>query len=259
MTKKRQFCPRGHDAFIGGRDASKRCLRCKAEDAAAREAFQEQAIAEQQAAFERRQAETARRLELECQRAIKRGGYDAAMARWDRASDEVLEETESRYGLCQWEDDDAEGRSMGRMCYRRTNAVYCHLHNAEVEREQARERRKREAAEESHDRPSKPPRPRVPDRGGPANPSHGGTSTSVTTPRDSSSTAAVPGPWLGNGNCASTQTAPPAGAKASVADHVLNRARGGAEPRSAQLAKPLQTLPSRQDHPGEPSRHEASR
>lgn len=42
MTKKKQFCPRGHDTFQAGRDASKRCIQCKAEDAAAKDALVEQ-------------------------------------------------------------------------------------------------------------------------------------------------------------------------------------------------------------------------
>jgi hypothetical protein len=143
MTKKRQFCPKGHDTFQAGRDASKRCLQCKAEDAAAKDALVEQAASERQAAFERRQAEGDRRREQEYQVAIKRGGYDAAMARWNKA----YGETNGRYGLCQWEDE-VDGESIGRMCYRRTTDVYCHVHNRQLERESERQRKaeEREAA-----------------------------------------------------------------------------------------------------------------
>jgi hypothetical protein len=31
MTERRQFCPRGHDTFVVGRDSSYRCLVCKRE------------------------------------------------------------------------------------------------------------------------------------------------------------------------------------------------------------------------------------
>ena len=104
MTKKKQLCPRGHDSFQGGRDRSGRCLICKAEVAAAREAAEQARIADQQAAFERRQTELDRWRDQEYQATIERGGYDAAMARWDKAYSETLERT--GLGLCQWEDED---------------------------------------------------------------------------------------------------------------------------------------------------------
>jgi hypothetical protein len=147
MTKKTQFCPRGHDTFQAGRDASKRCLQCKAEDAAAKAALREQALAEANAAFERRQEAAARRREHEYRAAIKRGGYDAAMARWDKAYGETNDAYGGRYGLCQWEDE-VDGESLGRMCYRRTTDVYCHVHNRQLEREIERRRK----AQESEDR-----------------------------------------------------------------------------------------------------------
>jgi hypothetical protein len=31
-NRKRQYCPRGHDTFVEGRDASYRCVRCKRDD-----------------------------------------------------------------------------------------------------------------------------------------------------------------------------------------------------------------------------------
>ena len=151
MTKKKQFCPRGHDTFQAGRDASKRCLRCKAEDAAAGSALVEQALAERQAAFERQRAEADRRREQEYQAAIKRSGYDAAMARWDKA----YHETNGRYGLCQWEDE-VDGESMGRMCYRRTTDVYCHVHNRQLEGESERKRKAEERESAAANRVSTP-------------------------------------------------------------------------------------------------------
>ena len=133
---------------IVGRDSSGRCRRCKVEAMRAaraphREAT-ERARAEREAAREaeeRRVLEEAdRRREAEYQAAIKRGGYDAAMALWDRAFSETLEATGSRYGLCQWEDE-IDGQYVGRMCYRRTTDVYCHAHNRQLERESRREER----------------------------------------------------------------------------------------------------------------------
>ncbi len=152
MTARRQFCPRGHDTFVVGRDSSYRCLQCKreaargdrylriAEDRGIREAErrrrEEEAQAAQEAERRRRVEERERRQEEKYQAAIKRGGYDAAMARWDRACSESLQNDGD--GLCQWEDDDAEGRSMGRLCYRPPDEsnVYCAHHNRVLEKRQ---------------------------------------------------------------------------------------------------------------------------
>ena len=167
MTRKRQFCPNGHDTFQVGRDASKRCLQCKAEDAAAKAALEKQAIAERHAAFERQRAEIDRRLEQEYQVAIKRGGYDAAMARWDKAYSETNDACGGRYGLCQWEDE-VDGEFIGRMCYRRTTDVYCAKHNRQLEREIERNRKAKEretaaatraATPASSSARARPPRP----------------------------------------------------------------------------------------------------
>ena len=143
MTKKRQFCPRGHDTFQVGRDASKRCLQCKAEDAAAKAALQEQAIAEGNAAFERRQAEADRRREREYRRAIEAGGDVAAEAKWQRLYFQTLDATESRFGLCQWSLADGNPGA----CTRRTADVYCWRHNHQLEREAAAKRRRKANAE----------------------------------------------------------------------------------------------------------------
>jgi hypothetical protein len=124
-------------------------LRCKkeagraarwariAEERGIREAERHRQQKEEQAArdaeFRCRQEEIDRRREEKYQAAIRRGGVDAAMARWDRADRESLQKTDR--GLCQWEDE-VEGRYMGRTCYRRTAdaTVYCAKHNRQLER-----------------------------------------------------------------------------------------------------------------------------
>ena len=111
--------------------------------------------------------ERERRLEQEYQAAIKRGGYDVAMARWDKAD----RETNGRYSLCQWEDE-VDGESIGRMCYRRTTGVYCHMHDRRVERESEQRRKAKEREQERVDRahverPKAPPRPRRATRAAP--------------------------------------------------------------------------------------------
>ena len=166
MTKKRRYCPRGHDAFIGGRDASKRCLQCKAEDASARDALQEQEIAERHVAFAARQAENERRWEREYRQAIKAGGDVAAEARWQRLYDEA---SDRGWGLCQW----ASPSGLPGACTRRTRDVYCHVHNRQLERESERTHKAREREEEHVEqqhverRAARPPRPRRDRRSGP--------------------------------------------------------------------------------------------
>lgn len=243
MTKKRQFCPRGHDAFLAGRDASKRCLQCKAEDAAARAALHERALAERHAEFERRQVENDRRCEHDYQAAIKRGGPDAANARWDRAYSEALEK--GRYGLCQWEDEIA-GQYMGRMCFRRTADVYCGVHNLQPDRESARERRKREA-EQSHDPPSKPPETRETVSPGSPSPRQALRPRKPREPesrwaqykRDHPERARLykSAAWTSarDRQLREHPMCVVCGAKASVVDHRLNRARGGADLDPANL------------------------
>jgi 5-methylcytosine-specific restriction enzyme A len=232
MTKKRQFCPRGHDAFKTGRDASKRCLQCKVEDAAARAALQEQEIAERHAAFERQQEEGDRRLEQEYRRAIAAGGDVAAEARWQRLYVQTLDATGSRYGVCQWALDDGNPGA----CTRRTADVYCGVHNRQSERESARDRGEREAAEQPHDPPSKPPRSRAPRPRRPRKPESRWGQYKRDYPerarlyKSAAWTSARDRQLREHPNCAAC------GAKASVADHVLNRARGGADldPRNLQ-------------------------
>jgi hypothetical protein len=137
MTKKRQFCPRGHDTFQGGRDAGHRCLQCRREDAEAVAATQAAAAAEREAERQRRWDEIDARHEREYQRAIATGGDVAATARWQRLYDETLDATESKWGLCQWALEDGEPGA----CTRRTADVYCWVHNRQLERESEKRRR----------------------------------------------------------------------------------------------------------------------
>lgn len=50
------------------------------------------------------------------------------------------------YGLCQWEDE-VDGEFLGRLCYRRTTGVYCHMHDRRLKREQERRRKAKAEAE----------------------------------------------------------------------------------------------------------------
>jgi hypothetical protein len=56
---------------------------------------------QREAEREKREAESMRRAERDYQRAIAAGGDVAAGAKWQRLSDETLDATGSRYGLCQ--------------------------------------------------------------------------------------------------------------------------------------------------------------
>jgi hypothetical protein len=88
-----------------------------------------------------REEEAARRREREYQRALAAGGAVAANARWERLYDETYDKYGSRYGLCQWEDEDDDGNYEGRRCTRRTADVDCWRHNRQLERETAKRRR----------------------------------------------------------------------------------------------------------------------
>ena len=101
-------------------------------------------MAEAEAWRTARDQEEARRRELEYRRAIAAGGDVAAGARWHRLYDEVLEETESRLGLCQWPLGNGEPGG----CTRRTANVFCWVHSRQIDREAEERKRKREAAPE---------------------------------------------------------------------------------------------------------------
>ncbi len=141
MTKKRQFCPQGHDCFLLGRDRSGRCLECKRLTAEARD----RAIATEEAAREaerqRRRDEFDRLRERKYRAAIRAGGDVALEARWWRLDSETYDAYGGRYSLCQWS---TESGGLGGCFNRTTGDVYCAKHNRQLEREIERERRERE-------------------------------------------------------------------------------------------------------------------
>jgi len=67
----------------------------------------------------------------------------AAEAKWQRLSIQTLEETKSRYGLCQWALESGEPGA----CTNRTANVYCAKHNRQLEREIERSRKEKAASE----------------------------------------------------------------------------------------------------------------
>jgi hypothetical protein len=84
MTERRQFCPRGHDTFVVGRDASYRCIRCKRDDGnKARDARKAEMAAARHAEFEARQAEEARQYQRVRARILKAGGPAARQFLWE--------------------------------------------------------------------------------------------------------------------------------------------------------------------------------
>jgi hypothetical protein len=84
----------------------------------------------------------------------RREAQSQANARWERLYEETLDATGSRWGLCQWEDEDANGDYLGRRCTRRTAGVYCWRHNRQLERESERRRREKERASTSFPTPT---------------------------------------------------------------------------------------------------------
>jgi hypothetical protein len=84
----------------------------------------------------------------------RREAQSQANARWERLYEETLDATGSRWGLCQWEDEDANGDYLGRRCTRRTAGVYCGRHNRQLERESERRRREKERASTSFPTPT---------------------------------------------------------------------------------------------------------
>jgi hypothetical protein len=137
VTERRQFCPKGHDTFVFGRDSSYRCLECKRLDSrAARAAREAAAQAERTAELERVNVENERRREREYERALKARGDVAAEARWQRLFVQTLDDTGSRFGLCQWALSDGNPGA----CTNRTADVYCSRHNRSTQREAKRRR-----------------------------------------------------------------------------------------------------------------------
>jgi hypothetical protein len=119
-----------------------------------REEMEQREREQREAAWKAKEAANARRLEREYQRAIAAGAAVAANARWERLYEETLDATGSRWGLCQWEDEDANGDYLGRRCTRRTADVYCWRHNRQLERESERRRREKERAPTSFPTPT---------------------------------------------------------------------------------------------------------
>ncbi len=129
MTERRQFCPRGHDTALVGRDSSYRCLACKREAMnAARAAREAEARAARNEEIARQITEADRARERERARILKAGGPVAREQRWEdtwhrRAGD-----------VCQWSDDEGY-----HICTRRLNPdgdmVYCPRHSAMTEPE----------------------------------------------------------------------------------------------------------------------------
>jgi hypothetical protein len=136
MTKKRQFCPQGHETFQFGRDSSYRCLECKRLDSQnARAAREAEGAAIRHAEREAMRAEEARLRKAERARIIAAGGPDAKELRWNERFRRTLQTTE--VSLCQW--SQSNGRPGG--CFQRTeldgDTVYCRKHNEELAKHQA--------------------------------------------------------------------------------------------------------------------------
>jgi hypothetical protein len=124
MTARRQFCPRGHDTFVVGRDSSYRCKACKRESSnEARWAREAEAQAARHVELEARQAEAARRRKRERARILKAGG--------PAAKELLLHEafSRSKRGLCQWAQENGHPGA----CMRPAQNVYCAKHNRVVD------------------------------------------------------------------------------------------------------------------------------
>jgi hypothetical protein len=136
MTERRQWCPRGHDTFLIGRDSSHRCLACKREAMyEARKAREAEEAAIRHAEREVMRAEEERLRKAERARIIAAGGPAAKELRWNERFRRTLQTTE--VSLCQW--SQPNGRPGG--CFQRTeldgDTVYCRKHNDELAKHQA--------------------------------------------------------------------------------------------------------------------------
>jgi hypothetical protein len=120
MTAKRQFCPRGHDTFAGGRDSSYRCIRCKRDAARdARDARKAEEDAARHAEMVAHQEAMAKREAAQRKRILRAGGPAAKELLWHEAF------VRSRSGLCQ----EAQENGHPGACMRPTQDVYCKRHN----------------------------------------------------------------------------------------------------------------------------------
>ena len=136
MTERRQFCPRGHDTFLVGRDSSYRCLQCKRESMAdARQARLDEEAAIRAAERAAMRAADEKQRKAERARIIAAGGPAARELRWNERWSRTLQTTE--VSLCQWAQ--ANGRPGG--CFQKTDEVYCRKHNDQLDAKQAEYRR----------------------------------------------------------------------------------------------------------------------
>ena len=138
MTPRREFCPRGHNTFLVGRDSSHRCLQCKREamaDARQARLDEEEAIRHAERARWRAEEEKLRKAERAAIMAA--GGPAAKELRWNERWVRTLQTTDT--SLCQWAQ--SNGRPGG--CFQRTDEgdVYCRKHNNQLDKEQAGYRR----------------------------------------------------------------------------------------------------------------------
>jgi hypothetical protein len=116
---------------------------------------------------------------------------------------------------------------MGRMCYRRTTDVYCHVHNRRLEREIERRRR----AKESEDRPAVPKQavaPKVRRRPVKHNKSRW-AAYKAQHPERAAFYASSTWRVMRDGHLKANPTCVVCGQKASHADHVVAIALGGTE------------------------------
>lgn len=138
MTKLKQFCPRGHDTFLNGRDSSHRCRVCKREQmweaSRAREA-EEWAIRHAEREAFRAEEEKLRKAERAL--IIAAGGRPAREARWQERYSRSLQNDGP--GLCQWSEE--TGRPGDCFLEAGEYSIYCDKHDRELDKQQAEYRR----------------------------------------------------------------------------------------------------------------------
>jgi hypothetical protein len=158
MTERRQFCPKGHDTFVVGRDSSYRCKRCKLDAGnEARWAREREAADVRRAEMVRQQDEATKRRAAEKKRILKAGGVKA----------QSLMESESG-GRCSWATGEVqitadppvlEGKPG--ICGRPYEHVgpYCRKHNRLLEQRQAKRKAEQAAAQAAERESWKYPEP----------------------------------------------------------------------------------------------------